>query len=155
VAAGDGSDAPSVGAPGLRTSGSRRVFVCHPNFRPIWLVGTIRMYIDRLCALVFRIPGCTPRGPGFDSRRYQIFPPRSGSGTASTRPREDSSGSCLENWHLVRKRTISTERPQLVGEIECHPLRIEGFRVINAAEPPWSFISVFETGAAIVISSIS
>jgi hypothetical protein len=28
---------------------------------------------DRLCGLVVRRPGCRPRGPGFDSRQYQIF----------------------------------------------------------------------------------
>jgi hypothetical protein len=35
------------------------------------------MYIytkwDRLCGLVARVPGCRPRGSGFDSRYYQIF----------------------------------------------------------------------------------
>jgi hypothetical protein len=28
---------------------------------------------DRLCGLVVRLPGCRPRGPGFDPWRYQIF----------------------------------------------------------------------------------
>jgi hypothetical protein len=28
---------------------------------------------DRLCGLVARVPGCRLKGPGFDSRGYQIF----------------------------------------------------------------------------------
>jgi hypothetical protein len=28
---------------------------------------------DRLCGLVVRVPAYSSRGPGFDSRRYQIF----------------------------------------------------------------------------------
>jgi hypothetical protein len=28
---------------------------------------------DRLCGLVVRVSGCRSRGPGFDSRRFQIF----------------------------------------------------------------------------------
>jgi hypothetical protein len=28
---------------------------------------------DRLCGLVLGVPGYRSRGPGFDSRRYQIF----------------------------------------------------------------------------------
>jgi hypothetical protein len=31
------------------------------------------LFYDRLCGLVVRVPRCRTRGPGFDSRRYQIF----------------------------------------------------------------------------------
>jgi hypothetical protein len=27
----------------------------------------------RLCDLMVTVPGCEPRGPGFDTRHYQIF----------------------------------------------------------------------------------
>jgi hypothetical protein len=37
-------------------------------------------------------------------------------------------------WPSVRKRTIPTERPPLVGEIWCQLLRIEGCRVGSAAD---------------------
>jgi hypothetical protein len=32
-----------------------------------------RLLVDRLCGLVVRVPGYKSRGPGFESRRYQIF----------------------------------------------------------------------------------
>jgi hypothetical protein len=31
------------------------------------------IFNDRLCGLVVRVPGYRYRGPGFDSRGYQIF----------------------------------------------------------------------------------
>jgi hypothetical protein len=46
-------------------------------------------------------------------------------------------------WPLVRKRTIPTERPPLVGEILYQLLRVEGCRMVSAADPPRSLISVF------------
>jgi hypothetical protein len=39
-------------------------------------------------------------------------------------------------WPLVRKRTVPTERPPLVGEIYCQLLRKEGCRVVSAVDPP-------------------
>jgi hypothetical protein len=48
-------------------------------------------------------------------------------------------------WPLVRERTIPTERPPLVDEIWCQLLRIEGCRVVSAADPLRSLISVFYT----------
>jgi hypothetical protein len=32
----------------------------------------VETHVDRLCGLVVRLPGCIPRGPGFDCRSYQI-----------------------------------------------------------------------------------
>jgi hypothetical protein len=33
----------------------------------------VKEVIDSLCGLVVRVPGYRSRGPGFDSRHYQIF----------------------------------------------------------------------------------
>jgi hypothetical protein len=46
-------------------------------------------------------------------------------------------------WPLVRERTIPTDRPPLVDEILCQLLWIEGCRVVSAADPLRSLISVF------------
>jgi hypothetical protein len=37
------------------------------------LLSLCSIVIDSLFGLVVRVSGCYPRGPGFDSRRYQIF----------------------------------------------------------------------------------
>jgi hypothetical protein len=46
-------------------------------------------------------------------------------------------------WPLVRKRTILTGRPPLVGENLVPTFAIEGCRVVSAADPLQSLISVF------------
>jgi hypothetical protein len=46
-------------------------------------------------------------------------------------------------WPLVRERSIPTERPSFVNEIYCQLLWIEGCRVVSAADPLRSLISVF------------
>jgi hypothetical protein len=33
----------------------------------------VGIFRDRLCGLVVKVPGCKPRGPGYDSRRYNIL----------------------------------------------------------------------------------
>jgi hypothetical protein len=38
-------------------------------------------------------------------------------------------------WPFVRERTLPTERPPLVDEIQCQLLWIEGCRVVSAADP--------------------
>jgi hypothetical protein len=40
-------------------------------------------------------------------------------------------------------RTIPTEGPPLVGDIQCQLLRLEGCHVVSAADPLWPLISVF------------
>jgi hypothetical protein len=64
---------------------------------------------DRLCGLVVRLPGWRPKGPGFDSRRCQIFWVAVGLKRGPLSPCEDkwgdawkkSSGSGLENWDYL------------------------------------------------------
>jgi hypothetical protein len=61
---------------------------------------------DRLCGLVVRVPDCSPIGPEFDSRRYQIFWAAVSLERGPLSPCEDkwaatgkkSNGSDVENW---------------------------------------------------------
>jgi hypothetical protein len=39
----------------------------------IIIIIIIIIMMDRLCGIVVRVPGYRSRGPGFDSRCYQIF----------------------------------------------------------------------------------
>jgi hypothetical protein len=73
--------------------------------------------------------------PDKDWVRHELHPGDTNITNASTYKRTP--------WPLVRKRTIPTERPQLTNEILCQLLWMEGRRVVSAADPPRSLISVF------------
>jgi hypothetical protein len=42
------------------------------NILFVFSLVSLQVSADRLCGLVARVHGYRPRGPGFDSRRYQI-----------------------------------------------------------------------------------
>jgi hypothetical protein len=70
-----------------------------------------RYYLERnysLCGLVVRVPGYRSTGPGFDSRRHQIFWEVVGLGTGSTQPPE-------YNWGAAWKKKVaaSVYKPRL------------------------------------------
>jgi hypothetical protein len=48
--------------------------------------------MDRLCGLVVRVSDCRSRGPGFDSRRWQIFCVAAGLERGPLGPCEDKRG---------------------------------------------------------------
>jgi hypothetical protein len=58
-----------IGSTGSLQRGSRFV-ISSRNF-PLCIM--LCRNVDRLCGLLIRVPGYRSRGPGFDSRRYQIF----------------------------------------------------------------------------------
>jgi hypothetical protein len=45
----------------------------HPLHRLAPVIFRVTLFSDRLCGVVVRVPGYRFRGPGFDSRLYQIF----------------------------------------------------------------------------------
>jgi hypothetical protein len=59
------------------------------------------VFVDCFCGLVVRVSGYRSRGPGFDSRRYQIFLTITGSGTGSTQPREDNWGATWMKTEII------------------------------------------------------
>jgi hypothetical protein len=77
---------------------------CFPELRICFLFCVV--ICDRLCGLVLTVPCCRHRGPGFNSRHYQIFRVALGLERGPLSSCEDkwgatwkkSSGSGLENW---------------------------------------------------------
>jgi hypothetical protein len=50
-----------------------RIFTGFPVPLKKWNYLRLRTNTARLCGLVVRVLSCSPRGPGFDSRPYQIY----------------------------------------------------------------------------------
>jgi hypothetical protein len=77
--------------------------------------------LDCLCGLVVRVPGYRSRGPGFDSRSYQIFcdlvglegGPLSLVSTIEELLGRNSSGSGLEIWYYGREDPLRWPRDTL------------------------------------------
>jgi hypothetical protein len=90
-------------------------------------------------------------------RKHQEFKPSSQDKSSFLMPRSHLSAFKYKSYYhdtllrlpfhnsvaLSPQRTILTERPPLVGEIYCQILRIERCRVVRAADPLRSLISVF------------
>jgi hypothetical protein len=57
--------------------GSKNIYsaglVQSPSYSTIRTQLCLYVHKDRICGLVVRVPGYRSRGPGFDSRLYQIF----------------------------------------------------------------------------------
>jgi hypothetical protein len=53
------------------------------------LSGSMNRVFNRLCGPVVRVPDCYTKGPGIDSRRYQIFCVAVGLERGPLSPRED------------------------------------------------------------------
>jgi hypothetical protein len=56
--------------------------------------------LDRLCGLVLRLPGCRPRGPGFDSGRYQVF-------WVTVGLERDPVGPCEDKWGATWNKKVA------------------------------------------------
>jgi hypothetical protein len=86
-----------------------------------WNLNSLFYSEDRLCGLVVRVPGYRSRGPGIDSRRYQIFwevvgLERGPLGLVSTTEEllgRNSSGSGLENREYGRGDLLRCPRDTL------------------------------------------
>jgi hypothetical protein len=87
----------------------------------VWVLIVVVLRQYRVCGLVVRVPGYTSRGPGFDSRRYQIFwevvglerGPLSLVSTTEELLGRNNSGSGLENREYCRGDPLRWPRDTL------------------------------------------
>jgi hypothetical protein len=110
-----------------------------------------RVLRGRLCHIIVLYVRA-PKGDKIDDIKVNFY--KEIEGVVGKFPKYDmkivlgDSNECLQTnkytpWRLVRKRTMPTERPPLVYEIDFQLLWIEGCRVVRAADPLRSLISVF------------
>jgi hypothetical protein len=107
-----------------------------------WLPSPVAWIVSKYFGFPYHslIPLITPQWP---SSIIESWCNRPISGGSSSEHFQLQPHTSITPWPIIRRRNLQTERPPLVGEIQCQLLRIEEYRVVSAADALLLLISVF------------